>query len=366
MKRFAARSALVSSCAALLMLLAAGALAGEFQRSFTLDSRELKVANLVGAVDVAPSPDQDFHVTVRVQGQDAREELLDFQVKEGSKGFLKVGFPVDQHRKYVYPALGRGSKTTFSVRDENGVEERSWLKKLFSGFKGTRITVQGKGNGLEMWADMVIQVPEGRILEVEHGVGNIVADGLKADVVLDSNSGTIEARNIAGDVVADTGSGAVAVADVRGDILVDTGSGRVKVERTKGRKLMVDTGSGGVEVADVSCDELHVDTGSGGVKARKVLADSAVIDTGSGSVELQLERLGNGRYLVDTGSGGIDLDLPEGASARILAETGSGRVTYEEKGATVNAKDRGELDLTLGEGEVRVVLDAGSGSINIR
>ena len=351
--------------ALLVSLLAGAAVAGEFQRSFALDSRELKVSNLIGAVEVLPSADGEFHVDVRVQGEDASEDLLEFEVREGRKGELLVRFPVKGHSKYVYPPLGRNSKTVFTRRDVQA-EERSWLKKLFSGWSGRKITVRGKGGGLEVWADLVIRVPEGRSLALDQGLGRIVARDVAADLSLDINSGSIETRDTSGDLVADTGSGDVEVLRARGEVLVDTGSGNVTVTDIDGAKLLVDTGSGNVEVAEARCRSLNVDTGSGRVTARRVHTDAAHIDTGSGHVQLQLDHMGQGRYLVDTGSGNITLELPADASARILADTGSGGITSLIEGATINHKERDELDMTVGGGKNRVVLDAGSGSITIK
>jgi hypothetical protein len=351
----------------LTLVLAAGpVLAAAFDRTFTLDSRELRVANLIGSVEVKASPDSDFHVEVRVQGDDAEESLLDFHVEEGSRGQLVVGFPVDEHRKYVYPAMGRGSKTEFRMSEEDAKGERSWLKKVFGGFSGKKITVRGKGSGIEMWADMVIQVPAGRELELEHGVGHIEATGVEADLDLNIKSGRIEGLDIKGDLVADTGSGSVKLENIAGEVLVDTGSGSVKVAGLRGGKVSVDTGSGSVDARDIQCQFLHIDTGSGSVEAREVRTDGANIDTGSGSVLLQLDRMGPGKYRIDTGSGGITIDMPDDASARILADTGSGSIRNQLNGATINAKERGELDMTVGDGENRVVLDAGSGSITIK
>lgn len=347
------------------VILADVAIGAEFERTFNFDSKELKVENMIGKVEVVASRDDQFKVTIKVQGQDASEDLLQFNLDEGSKGHLVVAFPIDDHRKYVYPKLGKGSKTTMHYRHGDG-EDESWLKKVFSGMSGKRITVRGKGSGLEMWADLVIEVPRGRILHMEQGVGAIHAERLEGDLSLDTSTGTIEVQDIEGDVVADTGSGRVVVASVTGDVFVDTGSGHVRVGNVEGDRVEVDTGSGSVEVVGIRCAGLNIDTGSGRVKAVAVSTDKATIDTGSGSVLLQLDRMGTGKFHVDTGSGSITLALPDNASAHIQAETGSGGIDNELRGAMVRTKARDELDMTVGDGEARVVLDAGSGSITIK
>jgi len=355
----------VTTLVTLIMMLSvsAAALAGEFTREFDFDSKKLEVANLIGSVEVVPASGNDFKVTVMVRGDDASEELMDFLVEEGSKGRLAVKFPLKDHDDYVYPALGRNSKTTFTVNEENA--SGSWLKKVFSGIYGEKVTVKGHGNGLEMWAEVKIEVPRGRELEVYHGIGPISAGDVEADLVLDTRSGPITAKKIEGDILCDTGSGSVAVSDIQGDVNVDTGSGSVEVSGCRGQEILVDTGSGSVEVNDVECSYLLVDTGSGSVKARRIGADKAKIDTGSGSAELNLDRMGDGEFIIDTGSGSIKLVLPEGASARITADTGSGKVHNEIAGAKIRHKERDEIDMTVGDGDAKVTLDAGSGSITI-
>ena len=363
--------------AVLALLLPLTALAEDFTREFSFDAGKLEVANLIGEVKITEAAGDAFLVTVHVRGDDATDGVLDFDEEQGRTARLAVRFPVDDHRKYVYPALGRGSQSQFHFGDD----DVSWFKRLFG---GKRITVKGSGSGLEVWADLEIAVPAGAELIVKQGVGEVTATDLKADLLLDTRSGAVTARgiegavtadtgsgrvdveDIEGDVLADTGSGSVAVRDVRGELSVDTGSGGVTVEDVKGEKVHVDTGSGGVDLDGITCDDLLVDTGSGGVRARGVKTDRARIDTGSGGVVLELDGMGTGRFTIDTGSGGITLALPADASARIEADTGSGRVRNQIEDADIDYQEKDELRMTLGDGEARVTLEAGSGSITIR
>ena len=349
----------------LFLSLGGAAWAADFERTFSFDSKEMIVASMIGAVEVIQAAGDEFKITVRVQGNDAEEGLLEFHATQGSKGELEVAFPLKDHRKYVYPPMGHDAKTNIHFQNEGG-EGGSWLKKVFHGISGQQITVRGHGSGLEIWADLTIEVPRGRVLHLNQGVGTIGATAMEADLDLDIHSGSIEGSDIEGDFAADTGSGSVAVRGIKGDLLVDTGSGGVTGANVQGQKVMVDTGSGGVTLKGINCVSLSVDTGSGSVDARGVTAEKASIDTGSGSVLLQLDGMGAGKFVIDTGSGGITLDLPDGASAHISADTGSGSVDTQISGAMVKIKGDDQLEMTVGDGEARVILDAGSGSITIR
>lgn len=344
--RSASRALLVSAVF-LLLLPASRVLAGEFTREFDFAGGELKIDNLIGALTIVPADDDVFRVIVHVRGSDAAEDLLDFSVSHGSQGKLVVIFPVDDYRDYVYPPMGPNSRATVTSNDAEN-DNSSWLKKIFHGGRGKRIKVRGKGDGLELWADLTIEVPRGGKLGAVQRVGRIDAADVTGNLVLDTSSGNVAARGI------------------QGDVGVDTGSGDVKLENIEGGRVVADTGSGDVAVLNVECERLAVDTGSGDVSAKGIRTGRVVLDTGSGDVWLQPVRLDSGEFMVDTGSGDVTLVLPDGASARISADTGSGRVDNRVSGAMVRTATRDELDMTVGDGEAKVSLDVGSGSIVIK
>ncbi len=333
-----------------------------FEESFVFSGDELKIGNMIGKVDVRSTSGDQIRVTVNVRGDDAEPGLIEFETNEGSEPELLIVFPTDDHKKYVYPELGSGSKTT--IHFKNGDTGNSWLKKVFG--MGQKITVRGKGSGLEVWADVLVEVPRGSELEVKLGVGSIEAEAVQADLVLDTSSGPIYATGITGDLLADTGSGHVRVEDITGEVHVDTGSGSVDISNCRSETILVDTGSGRVKGNQLVCSSLSIDTGSGSVKAHHVEADEAKIDTGSGSVSFQLDRMGTGRFVVDTGSGSIEMDLPDDASAKISADTGSGSMNNDLQGAVVKHKERREMTLLVGDADAEVILDAGSGSITVK
>ncbi|MBU0741178.1 DUF4097 domain-containing protein [bacterium] len=358
---FCTGRALVAS--SILTLLAAAAAAGEFTERYDLNAHELRVVNLIGRIVLEPADGDRFAVEVRVRGDDASREHIEIEVDEGREALVRVVFPVGRERRYVYPPLGRGKSTiTF---DNDGDAASSWFGKVVRGFKGDKITVAGRGKGLEVWADVTVRVPRDRAADVRLGVGEIEAEGVAGDLVLDINSGPVSARRIRGSVLGDTGSGSVDFSDIEGNVDADTGSGGVTIARCRGDRIHADTGSGSVHVEDVECGKLHIDTGSGGVTAARVKTDAAHIDTGSGRVKLQLLRMGRGKFIVDTGSGGIDLVLPRGASAEVTADTGSGGITVDLPGVETGRKKRDELRFTIGDGDARVILDTGSGGIRI-
>ena len=342
-----------------VLLPAPPAVAAEITREFTFATGDLFVGNLIGAIDVRQGTGEAFKVTVHLRGDDMTADGVQLLQEDNA---LRIRFPLEEHQTYVYPALGSGSSTTFSLHDQD-TTEKSWLRRTFRMMSGQRVTVRGSGNGMEMWADVIVEVPAGRTLTLRHGVGEVTAADLQADLDLETDVGVIRVDHLRGDLRADTGSGDVRASDVEGDVDVDTGSGKVELRDCQATTAKVDTGSGGVEVAGLSCASLSIDTGSGSVSATGVATDEAIIDTGSGNVEFRLDRMGGGRFVVDTGSGSIEMQLPADASANIVAETGSGDIDSEVPGAEFEKRDDGSRHLALGDGAAEVTLDTGSGSV---
>ncbi|MBK9776103.1 MAG: DUF4097 family beta strand repeat protein [bacterium] len=343
------------------LLAATPARSAEITREFTFASRDLFVGNLVGAVEVRPGTGDAFRVTVHLRGDDMTADLVKLEQENDA---LRIRFPLDRHDKYVYPALGSGSRLTFSMHEEESTE-KSWLRRTFRMISGRKVTVRGSGTGLEAWADVTVEVPAGRSFVLRHGAGEVTARGLQADLDLDTHVGAVRVDGLVGDLRADTGSGDVTVANVDGELDIDTGSGEVEVRDCKAGEARLDTGSGHVSVAGLSCRSLIIDTGSGGVDAVGVGADEATVDTGSGDVELRLDRMGSGRFLVDTGSGSVEIVLPADASASITADTGSGDIESRIAGLGFEKLDDGRRRLVVGGGEARVDLETCSGSVSV-
>ena len=343
---------------AVLALIATPALAGTVKEQRSFNSESLTVRNLIGEITVEGHSGSDFEVDITIQGKDATSGLISI---DDSDDQLDLKFP--SKAKFVYPRLGKGSRTKFSVKDG----DNDWLGALLSfGRDSGRIEVSGTGPGVEVWADLKIRVPAGKTLTVKHGVGTIDIQDVGGEGRFSTRSGAINASGLRGTMMLDTGSGHVVVKDVEGELSIDTGSGHVEGSQLSGDRISIDTGSGHVELDEVDARRLSVDTGSGRVTASRISADSAVIDTGSGGVELALDRMGDGDFRIDTGSGGIRLRLPEGVNADVHAETGSGGIDVDLGDAvTMKRMKRDEASFTIGSGGAKIDLDTGSGGIRI-
>ena len=339
----------ITGAAAALILAIPSLLAA--QESYTLRGGEVAIYNLAGEVEVVGVDGDRVSVRVMRGGSDGGE--LDVQVGEiAGRQTLRVIYPAS---RVHYDGRGWGGNTTIRVAgDGTWGGDRS----------GDPVRVSSRGSGLDAYADLRIEVPRGQEIDVYIGVGRITASNLDGRVRLDTHSGGVEARGMAGYLNIDTGSGSVEVLGMDGDLDVDTGSGHVYLSDVTGERVGVDTGSGGVDGDGVRAERIEIDTGSGGIELRRSAARDVELDTGSGSVNVELATDVD-RLIVDTGSGSVTLRLPEELGARLEIETGSGGIDVDFPVlATRRARDqlRGEI----GDGQGRIMIDTGSGSVRIR
>jgi hypothetical protein len=343
---------------AVLALVAVPAQAAlEESRSFASD--RLKVRNLIGEITVEGHRGSGFEVEVRVSGRDARDGLIQLQSGDDE---LNVQFPAGQ-TEYVYPKLGDRSKT------EVKLSQGSFLSELIPDGAGMgRVKIRGSGQGLELWADVTVRVPLGGELEIEHGVGKVVAENVDGDLELATRSGGVSVERASGTLSVATGSGRVTLTRVNGEsVKVATGSGNIMIEDCDGEEMKIATGSGGVNLESLRGHSIEIGTGSGEIRAERIDADTMNIGTGSGTVTLTLDRMGEGKFNVGTGSGDIVLTMPPGASADVHAETNSGEIEVDlGKQAQFSKQEKDEVRLTVGNGGASVDLGTGSGDIRIR
>ncbi|MFC1661065.1 DUF4097 domain-containing protein [Gemmatimonadota bacterium] len=321
------------------------------QEEHRVQGSVVSVYNLAGTAEIVPGSGSDVVVRVMRGGRDSGRLEVDAQEVRGRQALI-IRYPADE---VSYPEMGGGSRTEVRVRADGTFGG--------GGSGGDRVRVSGRGNGMEAWADLRIEVPAGKDFALFLAVGETEASGVVGDLLIDVGSGAVRAQETRGVLNIDTGSGAVFVRDVQGDLLVDTGSGRVELEGVRGTEVNVDTGSGAVTGTDISASSLRVDTGSGRVGLRRVAAPDVYVDTGSGGVEIDLLEDVD-RLVVDTGSGGVTVRVPASLGAQIELETGSGGIDLDLP-LEVREIRRNSMRGTVGDGEGRISIDTGSGAIRL-
>ena len=341
----------------LLLSLPAATVRAQVERH-SLTGERVAVYNLAGKLRVEAGSGSEVVVEVTRGGRDASQ----LRVEKGAIGdrqTLRVVYPSD---RVVYPELGRGDRTTISVRSDGtwGDDER--------GYRGgdrerDRVEIRGSGSGLEAFADLRVLVPRGQRIVIHHAVGDARLANVDGDIAIDVASADVVAEHTRGHLSLDTGSGSLTVTDAQGDVSLDTGSGGVTITGVKGDVLNMDTGSGSIRATDIDVTELKADVGSGGVRLSRVRATRVDVDAGSGATEIEL--LSNVEQLkVDAGSGGVTVRLPASTGGEIDVETGSGGIDTDFA-VQLTRFERSHMIGKIGDGRGRIRIESGSGHVRL-
>ncbi len=153
-----------------------------------------------------------------------------------------------------------------------------------------------------------------------------------------------------------------------GASLTTRGSGRVDyvLRIPSGVDLKVRNGTGNVTLVGHDAMTIILENGVGEVNVEDVSAAALIVSAGVGEVHFrEVDAL---TLIADLGLGEITLDLPPSASATLMAKAGIGDVDIERfPGMTggVHGLLGKSGDVTLGNGENRIELTTGIGSINV-
>lgn len=201
---------------------------------------------------------------------------------------------------------------------------------------------------------------------LEAGSGAIRAEKVNGAVEVETGSGAIEVIEINGSATVETGSGHVVARKIKGALKVETGSGHLEVAEVFGR-VELETGSGGAAISQVKGDYLGFDTGGGAARLSGIDVSHLEVDASSGRVELELAAVyPGGNYSIDTGSGSVAVTIPVNAGLEVRADTSSGRVNHEGLPFQSVVADRGQFRGVLNGGGAILVIDAGSGGVQLR
>jgi DUF4097 and DUF4098 domain-containing protein YvlB len=342
----------------LLVLAGAGIAWGPAQADtvrYSITGKEVTVYNLVGSLEILPGTSSSVTAEVQTQGPDAAKlKVLTGQVR-GHQA-LRVVYPDD---RVVVPSMGEHSTTTLRVREDGTFGDDKGHDQ------GRRMTLSGRGPGIEASADVKLLVPAGTTLIVHWGHGSASVARVDAAVTVDGASMPVRAEDLHGPFHADIGSGSVDVLGSDAELNIDTGSGRVHLRDVRTREnILVDTGSGEVSGENLSAASVAIDTGSGSITLEKVEAKSVTLDTGSGEIDLDLTT-DVSTLVVESGSGDVTVSFPPGVGAQLSVETGSGGIR-SELALETQVRKHDALIGRIGDGRGTIEIETGSGTVTLR
>ena len=336
-----------------LMLAAAIPAAAQEPSRYTLSGSSVAIFNLAGTVRAVPANGKDVVVTVERGGPDAAQLRVETGAIRGSET-LRVIYPED---RIIYRGRGNGSWNTELRVDDDGT--------FFDGRGdgGRRVRISSRGSGTEAHANLSVAVPAGQRISLHLAAGDVNVTNVNGDILVDVASADVTTSGTRGALRLDTGSGEVSVTDAEGDVDLDSGSGASTLSGVRGRLLNIDSGSGSVTARDLTVEELRVDAGSGEVTLERVGAPDIRLDLGSGSTDIALTSDVRS-LIVDSGSGSVTLRVPEGLGAQVEVDAGSGGLDLQVP-VTTRRISRDAFSGTIGDGEGRITIDAGSGRVRI-
>jgi len=349
----------VALCAASLVV-PSNARAQNSER-IAFSGKNIAIYNLVGQLRVTGGNSSAVARVTR-RGRDASRLTLGTGTVDGFEA-LRVVYPSD--RITLADSRGRRTRTEMRVRDDGTFGNRYETGRASNRFsEGRRVRIGDEGGGLEAAADIELQIPNGVTVRLHVAFGDVTVTNVRGDIAVDVSGGAVHSTDTQGTLTIDTGSGDATITNASGMLSLDTGSGDVIARNISGAGLLIDSGSGNVTLEGCSSTKIRIDTGSGNLRASGMTTRSLSMDTGSGDVVLGLLNSPD-TITIDSGSGDVTLHLPANFSATLNIDTGSGGITSDFP-VQMTSKVRDTMIGRIGNGEGRLVIETGSGSVRLR
>jgi hypothetical protein len=338
-------------------------LAAETTRTLRVElsdpSQPFAVENLAGRMTVVAGSGRSVVAIATVHAESAAlADSVSFEEVEGKDGrpTLRVRYPLDEYGRIKYSDTGHGNGFLGMFGGNSNTSTR---------YDGYKVKVSS-GSGVEIWADVEVQVPSGGIeARFKNVVGRVSAADIDGTLSFDTGSGDINLQRLSGSISADTGSGDVNADNCSGSIDCDTGSGDCRITDFDGDMIKGDVGSGEIIVRSGTAIKIDVDTGSGDIVVEGTEVERFTADTGSGDILLETDSPRLTRIDADTGSGDVTLRLGANASFVAHADQGSGDIVCRFSDAEAIVERREVVGYRRGGEQIRIDVDTGSGDLVI-
>jgi DUF4097 and DUF4098 domain-containing protein YvlB len=234
--------------------------------------------------------------------------------------------------------------------------------------------------------------------------GSVEAKNIEGPVNLDTSYGSVNCRNITGDnitVKSSSGSitaeiikgsaqlttsyGSITCADISdGDIKLKTSSGKIKLSNVsfddcdahtsygsiisdglKGKSIKLHSDSGSINLTESSANTTSLFTSYGGITCRQITINDITAKSGSGNLDIVCSESTPAQIVavLVTSYGNIDFAAPSSFTGQVDLSTSYGSIRTNRP-ITINGDiNKKELKGTIGEGNGKLHLQTGSGSI---
>lgn len=174
-----------------------------------------------------------------------------------------------------------------------------------------------------------------------------------ADVILEGTRGQVTLETVSGDIVVRGAARSVTVRAIDGDVRVEGARGTVQVHSV----------DGDIEIVDVEGD-VAAEAIDGDVRLLGVRSASVRLSTVDGDVRYDGEIRDGGRYRFITHDGVIVAAVPEGANVAVAVRTYAGEF-HSSFPVTLQTGPEKRFEFALGDGSARMELEAFDGEIRL-
>jgi len=200
--------------------------------------------------------------------------------------------------------------------------------------------------------------------------GSISAENIEGPTDLDTSYGSITCKNISdGDMKLKTSSGSIRLARGSfGTCDAHTSYGSVSAEEINGDSIKLHSSSGSIEAADVVVETADLSTSYGRITCRQITASDITAKSSSGSINVVCSDSTPSDLAASliTSYGGIDFVGPPDFGGQIDISTSYGSVRTDLPITISGELSKKKLKGTIGEGDGKLYLHTGSGSIRVR
>ena len=207
-------------------------------------------------------------------------------------------------------------------------------------------------------------------ITVKSSSGSITAEIIKGPTQLTTSYGSITCSDMSsGDIKLKTSSGKIRITNASfGECDAHTSYGSIVSDELKGRSIKLNSGSGSINLTESSADTTNLYTSYGRITCRQVTTKDVTARSGSGNIDIAFSESTPGQIVadLDTSYGSIDLTAPQNFAGQVDLSTSYGSIRTNRPITISGQISKKELKGTIGEGNGKLHLHTGSGSINLK
>lgn len=329
--------------------------------------------------------------------------IVNAQDQSGKEPYLIKSFSSENISSVVSQTSGGNISVTAVAPSESRVEvyvnkNGSGMKKLSDEERKSKITEDydltvssDKGKltasakakpGITNWKNTLsfsfkIYVPKNVSTMLKTSGGNISLTGISGEQEFKTSGGNLELNSVSGDIKGKTSGGNISLQNCHDKLDLTTSGGNIDAENSDGN-IHVSTSGGSIELNNLTGNidastsggnvkggtiegELLARTSGGNISLQK-LSCSVKASTSGGNIDVSVQR--PGKYIsLNNSSGQVRLTLPKNTGMDL--KLNASKISSQNLQNFSGTNSSKEINGTVNGGGIPVIVDAGSGKIEV-